>query len=305
MKPQPWCFWLGVFCGLVFTGADSIEAREPDRVLDIWPDLAPGETTRNTGETLPRRPNENPPATRIARITRPQLHMFAPPGQRNSGAAVLIFPGGGYNYVVTDKEGSETAQWLNELGITAFVVHYRTKPKTPSDAPLWLRPVQDGKRAVRMVRQRAKEWNIRPDRIGVIGFSAGGQAAALVATRIEQQDYESIDAVDQLSSRPDFCLLIYPWRIADEIAGGLIDEVTVTKNTPPTFLAHAHNDGATSLSSVYFYTALKKLGIPAELHIYETGGHGYGMRPVKNSNVQTWPARAADWLKQRQLTHVK
>ncbi len=275
-------------------------------MFDIWQDLAPGETTRNTGEALPRRPNEDPPATRIARITRPQLHMFAPPAEKNSGAAVLIFPGGAYNYVVADKEGSETAEWLSGLGITAFVVHYRTKPKTPAgEAPLWLRPVQDGERAVRLVRQRAKEWGIEPDRIGVIGFSAGGQAAALVATRFEKSDYEPIDDTDRLSARPDFCLLIYPWRIADEKAGGLIDAVTVTKATPPTFLVHAHNDGATSLSSVYFYTALKKLGIPAELHIYETGGHGYGMRPVKNSNVQTWPARAAGWLKQRELTYKR
>ena len=171
---------------------------------------------------------------------------------------------------------------------------------------LWLRPVQDGQRAVRLVRQRAKEWNIQPDRIGVIGFSAGGQAAALIATRFEQARITNPStASTELSSRPDFCLLIYPWRIADEKAGGLIEAVTVTKATPPTFLVHAHNDGATSLSSIYFYTALKKLGIPAELHIYETGGHGYGMRPVKNSNVQTWPARAADWLKQRQLTYAE
>jgi acetyl esterase/lipase len=289
---------VGVFCFLI---PDPAEAREPDQIINIWPGFAPGELTKNPGETLPRRANEIPPATRISGITLPRLHVYEPK-ENKAGTAVLIFPGGGYNYVVVDKEGSEAAEWLNGLGITAFVVHYRTKPKTnAASAPMWLRPVQDGQRAVSLVRQRAKEWDLKPDQIGVMGFSAGGQAAALVGTRFSRRDYAALDETDNFSCRPDFCVLVYPWRIADEKTGRLIDDVTVTKDTPPTLLVHAHDDGATSLSSIYFYTAMKKLDLPCELHIYGSGGHGYGMRPAKGTPISTWTDRVADWLKQRNL----
>lgn len=295
-------FLLVSLCCLMLVG--RLSAREPNQVHTIWTGKAPGETTQNQGETLPRRPNENPPATRITGITEPTLHIYNPPADKANGTAVLIFPGGGYNYVVADKEGSEAADWLNELGITAFVLHYRTKPKDGWGAePTWRRPLQDGQRAVSYLRYFAKKHGMRTDRIGVMGFSAGGQAAALVDTRFSHRDYEPKDEIDQVSCRPDFCVLVYPWQIADEKAGGLIEAVTVTKDTPPTLLVHAHDDGATSLSSIYFYTAMKKQGLPCELHIYETGGHGYGMRPVKGSHIHTWPDRVTDWLRQRKLTH--
>ncbi len=286
----------------------SADAREPDAIIDLWPGLAPGETTRETGTKLPRRAKENPPATRVKDITRPQIYVFQPAAEKRNGTAVLIFPGGGYNYVVTDKEGSEAADWLNRQGITAFVVHYRTKQqKTPPVQtnsklpPFSERPLQDGQRALSLVRQRAAEWNIKPDRIGVIGFSAGGQAGALVTTRFEERAYKPLDTIDSVSCRPDFSLLIYPWRLLNEKTGKLNEVVTVSKKTPPTFLVHAHNDSATPMSSIQFYSALKKNGVGAELHIYETGGHGYGMRPVENSNVSTWTERAEDWLHQRAL----
>lgn len=301
------CFRAGLFIALACCIAQPrADAREPDQIVDIWPEMAPGETTQNIGETLPRRKNENPPATRVARITQPRLHIFEPPAEKKTGAAVLIFPGGGYNYVVTDKEGSEAADWLNKLGITGIVVHYRTKPKTvTNDKPMWLRPVQDGQQAISLVRHRAKEWGLKPDRIGVMGFSAGGQAAALVATRFHNRVYAAEGTLSSISCRPDFCLLIYPWRIADEKTGELIEAVTVTKDTPPTLLIHAHNDSATSLSSVYYYLAMKKHGLPCEMHIYESGGHGYGMRPVAGSHVHSWINRGTDWLQQRKLAFVE
>lgn len=303
---SPFPRWFPVLVGVVLAAQCALAAYEPDEIIDIWPDLAPGETTKNTGEVLPRRENENPPATRIAGITQPRLHVFKPPAGKNFGTAVLIFPGGGYNYVVGDKEGSEAAEWLNGLGITAFVVHYRTRPKVnAANAPLWLRPVQDGQRALSLVRQRAKEWGLKPDQIGVMGFSAGGQAAALVATRFSPRDYAALDEIDNVSCRPNFCVLVYPWQIADEKIGGLIEAVTVTKATPPTLLVHAHDDGATSLGSVYFYTAMKKLGLPCELHIYESGGHGYGMRPAQGMPIHTWTDRVTDWLKQRKIISEK
>lgn len=273
--------------------ASSVQA---DEVIDVWPDLAPGETTRQVGSALPRRPTENPPATRIQQITRPQLHRFSPPAEKRNRGAVLILPGGGYNYVVSDKEGSEAAQWLTGLGWTAFVLHYRTKA-TPTDPQPWVRPLEDGQRAVSLLRARAAEWELDPQRIGVLGFSAGGQAAALVTTRFEHRQYAAIDAVDQQSCRPDFSLLVYPWQLIDDKTQELKELVTVTKQTPPTFLVHAHDDGASSLSSVLFYAALKKQGVSGELHVYRNGGHGYGLRPVAESQVHTWPDRAAEWLK--------
>lgn len=302
------------FCFLILSLSMlcNVEAREPDVVIDIWPGLAPGETTRETGTKLPRRATENPPATRVKDITRPQLNVFQPPAGNRNGTAVLIFPGGGYSYVVTDKEGSEAAEWLNAMGITAFVVHFRTKasktPPTQTNAklpPYSERPLQDGQRALSLVRKRAAEWGVQPDRIGVIGFSAGGQAAALVTTRFNERSYKAQDAIDQISCRPDFSLLIYPWRLLDEKTGSLREVVSVSKETPPTFMAHAHDDSATPLSSIQFYTALKKNGVAGELHIYETGGHGYGMRPVANSNVATFTKRAEDWFRQRSLISAK
>lgn len=290
----------------------SAEARKPDAIIDIWPGLAPGEATRETGTKLPRRAKENPPATRVKEITRPQLYVFQPTAEKRNGTAVLIFPGGGYNYVVTDKEGSEAAEWLNQLGITAFVVHYRTKQQKTAPAqtnaklpPFSERPLQDGQRALSLVRKRAAEWDIKPDQIGVLGFSAGGQAGALVTTRFQDRSYKPQDAIDAVSCRPDFSLLVYPWRLLNEKTGMLNEVIVVSKNTPPIFLVHAHNDSATPLSSIQLYSALKKNGVGAELHIYETGGHGYGMRPVANSHVSTWTERAEDWLRQRALSSAK
>jgi acetyl esterase/lipase len=280
---------------LVLVADTTTSAREPDRVIDVWTALAPGETTCDPGTEMPRRAKENPPATRITGITQPRIMWFDPPAERRSGAAVLVFPGGGYNYVVADKEGAEVAEWLNGLGIAAGVVHYRTK-RMPPDEPLWTRPVQDGQRAIRRVRRYATEWGVNPERIGVIGFSAGGNAAGLLATRFETPAYERIDAADDLSCRPDLCLLLYPWRLVDESTGGLAPEVTVSEQAPPTFLTHAHDDSVTVLSSIAFYTALKRHKVPGELHVYAQGGHGYGLRPVEGSDVDTWPDRAAAWL---------
>ena len=283
----------------LFVLASTSQAREPDEIVDIWPNLPAGEVENNTGEQLARRPNEDPPATRIEKITFPRLFVYQPAAEERNGTAVLVFPGGGYNYVVVDKEGSEVADWLNPLGVTVFVVHYRTK-RDRREPESWVRPLQDGQRAVSLLRARAGKWGLKPDRIGVVGFSAGGQAAALVTTRFQKRSYESTDEIDEVSCRPDFSLLLYPWQLVDD-SGTLKEFVTITPQTPPTFLVHTHDDVHTSLSSVQYYAAMKRLKLPAELHIYNNGGHGYGMRPVTNSNVDTWPDRAAEWMRQRGL----
>lgn len=279
---------------LILLPLSLCDAREPDTIIDLWSALPVGETVKNTGEALPTRANENPPATRIKDITFPRLFVYQPPKEIRNETSVIVFPGGGYNYVVMDKEGSEVADWLNPLGVTVIVAHYRTK-RTKSEPDSWIRPLEDGQRAVTLVRSRAEEWGLSPNQIGVLGFSAGGQCAALVTTRFQQRQYKPVDDVDRVSCRPDFSLLLYPWQLLDG-EGELRDFVTISEKTPPTFLAHAHDDPITSLSSIEFYKQLKQHKIPAALHIYSNGGHGYGMRPVEGSNVDTWPERATEWL---------
>ncbi len=291
------------FCCLFSLCLTALDAREPDTIVDLWEKLPEVETTNSTGETLPRRPNENPPATRMKDITNPRLFVYQPSKEKRNGTAIIIFPGGGYNYVVMDKEGSEVADWLNPLGVTVFVAHYRTKREKSEPEP-WIRPLEDGQRAVSLVRFHAKGWDIDPERIGVMGFSAGGQCAALVTTRFGERQYRSVDDVDKVSCRPDFSLLMYPAYLVDN-NGHLKDMVTITKETPPTFLVHTHDDPITSLSSIEFYRQLKMQKIPAALHIYSNGGHGYGIRPVEGSDVDTWPDRAAEWLKLRGLLDLE
>jgi acetyl esterase/lipase len=295
------------FCLAVFLFAGSIQAREPDQVIDIWPNLAPGEQTKNAGVTLPRRLKENPPSTRIKEITQPRLHLYLPPEEKQNGSAVLIFPGGGYNYVVIDKEGSEVAERFNSIGVTTFVVHYRTKRKQPLPQgnpilpPFSERPLQDGQRAISLIRHRASQWNLNPKRIGVLGLSAGGQIAGLLSARFNEKSYKSQDKIDAISCKPDFTLMIYPWRLIDTKTNQLSSAFTFSDQLPPLFLVHAHNDSNSSLNSILFYSSAKKQGIEAELHIYQTGGHGNGLRHVKNSSYSTWPDRAENWLRNQKL----
>ena len=257
--------------------------------INIWPQLAPGESTAEVGTPLAPRPSD-PTITRIEKITRPTIDVF--PAKNPSGSAVLILPGGGFRYVVPDLEGSEAAEWLGELGITAFVLRYRTS-EGPENA--WKSPLQDSQRAIRWIRARADQWNIDPAKVGLLGFSAGGQVAAIHLTSVESA-YEAIDQIDRQSFRPDFSLLIYPWRIYDEQTRSLISPIRVTQQTPPAFIVHTHDDNSTSLGAVHYYACLKVQAIPAELHVYQTGGHGYGTRSRPNSMIGTWKDRATEWL---------
>jgi len=263
-------------------------------VIDIWPGLAPGETTRSTGEALPPKPEEVPPVTRIVNLTRPTIEVF--PADQSNGAAVVILPGGGFGKIVPDKEGSEAAAWLNDLGVTAFVLNYRTSldKKKP-----WLPALQDAQRAMATIRDKVDTWSLHADRIGLLGFSAGGQVAARLLGDHGSLAYDRRDAIDDVPHRPDFSLLIYPWNIYDGSQDALIDGVTVGDTCPPTFLVHTDDDRSSSLGAVYFYAGLKRHKIPAELHVYGNGGHGYGLRPIKGSNISSWPDHAGHWLAAR------
>lgn len=288
--------WSGVGAAQDQT-ADSSAVAQKSATQFVWPDLAPGETSRSAGVTLPMRPQDNPPITRVEKIRRPTITVF-PATQNANGAAVVILPGGGFGRVVPDLEGSEAATWLGELGFTCFVVNYRTNEVTPKEEPAWKRPLQDGQRAIRWVRSNADQWNLKTDKIGLLAFSAGGQVGATLITAGEAA-YEPIDDIDQLSYRPDFAMLVYPWRCYDADADALLPQIKVSPQTPPTFIVHTHDDNSTSLGAVYLYADLKKNRVPAELHVYETGGHGYGTRDRDNSDIGTWTDRATNWLSRR------
>tara|TARA_Y100001934_G_C12260919_1_gene729964 strand:+ start:403 stop:1305 length:903 start_codon:yes stop_codon:yes gene_type:complete len=231
---------------------------------------------------------------RIAYVDKPSITVYKAPKDRSNGTSVIIFPGGGYNILAWTHEGTEIAEWLNSLGVSAFVLKYRV-PRRDPEKPHTL-PLQDAQRAIRIVRSRSKEWGIDPGRIGVLGFSAGGHLAVMSGTHYGDKSYERIDDADDLSSRPDFLIPIYPAYLGDrknrDQLSGLVD---INKNTPPMFIAITHDDSDRAYYSALLYAALKKSGVVGELHIYSKGGHGYGMRKSKDP-VHTWPDRCADWL---------
>jgi acetyl esterase/lipase len=208
---------------------------------------------------------------------------------------VLVCPGGGYNILALDLEGSEVCDWLNSIGVTGVLLKYRVPARKGRER--YAAPLEDVQRALGMVRHRAGEWGIDPRRIGVMGFSAGGHLSAAASNNYEKRVYDPVDAVDEVSCRPDFAMLIYPAYLAQPKENYKISpELPITANTPPTFLAQTQDDGIPVENSLYYYLALKAAKVKAEIHLYPTGGHGYGLRPSTNA-VCTWPQRAEDWMR--------
>jgi len=268
------------------------QASEPIE-LSVWPDRAPGleadaklENVVESDERIGRR---------VTKVAKPMLTVYKPSKDKDTGAAVVICPGGGYHILALDLEGVEVAKWLNEIGITGIVLQYRV-PKSEA-APKHLAPLQDVQRAMSLVREHAKEWEIDPQRIGLMGFSAGGHLTATAGTNFSKRSYELIDESDKTSCRPDFLMLIYPaYLTAEDSETALAPELSVNSETPATLLIHAGNDNVSATNSVAFYLALKRAKVPAELHIYPSGGHGYGLRPSEHA-VSSWPDRAERFLK--------
>jgi acetyl esterase/lipase len=258
----------------------------------LWPKGAPGESGDVDGEKqMPSRPGDS--TIRITDVTRPTISVHRPPAAKDTGTAVLVCPGGAYSRLAYNKEGTEVAEWLNSLGITGIVLKYRVPAR--KDRPRHQAPLQDAQRALGLVRQRAREWDLDPSRIGVLGFSAGGHLAAALCNH-KDRTYEPLDAADQIRCRPDFCLLIYPAYLVDDAqADRVAPELRVTGETPPTFLVQTQDDSARVECSLLYYRALKAAKVPAEMHLYPIGGHGYGLRPSTHL-VHTWPQRAEQWL---------
>jgi len=279
-------------------------AAEP-LVVEIWPGKVPDESGNIGAErfrmspALDRKQVEVTEPTRmITDVTKPTLTIYRPPKEKDTGTAMLICPGGGYWNLYWELEGEEVATWLNSIDVTGIILKYRVprRPDEPKGEPA-RRPLADAQRAVSLVRSRAAEWGIHPKRIGIVGFSAGGHLAMAAATSFDKRTYEPIDDIDKISCRPDFAIPVYSGYLKakdkDELAPGL----RIPTGTPPVFLAHGGDDIISPPEhSVLMYLALKRAGVPAELHIYATATHGFGVRQSDHP-YSTWTESCANWLR--------
>jgi acetyl esterase/lipase len=287
-----------------------IPAKAQFSIIKLWPDKIPGainnknyieQTTENEGLE-----------TRFSKVTDPALYIYLPPAAKATGTAVLICPGGGYSVLAFDHEGHQVARWLNDNGIAGFILKYRL----PSDQIMEdksIGPLQDAQEAMRIIRRNAEKWNVDPRKVGVIGFSAGGHLASTLSTHYDVPVYELKDAI---SARPDFSLLIYPVITMDssfthmgsrtnligkdpseEAILHFSNELQITGETPPAFLVHSADDKSVPVkNSIVYYEGLLKYGIPSELHIFQKGGHGYGLA-VGQATQSAWPELCLRWLK--------
>jgi acetyl esterase/lipase len=282
-------------------------ATEPPPVVDLWPGKTPGDVGIKGQETS--RIHKSPlvgPTRLITNVARPTLTIYQPPRETNTGTAMIICPGGGYWDLYWELEGEEVAAWLNAQGMTGIILKYRC-PRRPGDVrgepPLG--PQLDAQRAVRLVRSRAAEWGIDPQRIGIVGFSAGGHLAIATAAGFARRLYEPIDAIDQISCRPDFAVACYSGYLKPKDKEGIRADLRIPPDTPPIFLAHASDDtesygGSNAENSAFMYVALKRAGVPAELHIYATGDHDFGVR--QNEKLpSSWTQLCIRWLRSRDL----
>lgn len=278
-------------------------AAESRLEIPLWPATAPGEKGDIGEERDTTKPTDKKVGDRglirLGNVSQPTLTVFSPPKDKDTGAAVIVCPGGGYSILALDLEGSEVCTWLNSLGVTGILLKYRVPKRVGLEKHT--AALQDAQRAVGLVRSRAKELGLDPQRIGILGFSAGGHLAATASNNYDQRSYPRIDAADEVSSRPDFTLLIYPAYLTLKDEGDkLAPEVPVTAQTPPTFIVMTQDDGIRVETAMFYSLALKNAKVPCELHIYPSGGHGYGLRPSEHA-VTTWPLRAAEWLRTRGL----
>jgi acetyl esterase/lipase len=272
-------------------------AAEP-LTLNVWPGKPPGESKELPPEADQTKPSDKLIAGRriikLGNVSTPQLAVYRPAKDIDTHTAVVICPGGGHHILAYDLEGTEVAEWLNAIGVTGIVLKYRVPFRDPDKR--WRAAVQDGQRAMSVVRSKANDWQLDPKRIGMLGFSAGGEVAALVSLHSERQ-YEPVDRVDEVSSRPDFAVLVYPGGLLDQEKLVLRDHVKASNEAPPTFFVHAFDDNVSVLNTLLLAAELKKAGVPAEVHAYATGGHGYGLRRVEGQPVTEWPKACEAWLR--------
>ncbi len=272
------------------------QAAEPI-VWKLWPGEPPGEVAETGPEFDRTQPDDRLVAgrrvTRLTNVSTPSIDIFKPHAAVDTGTAVIIAPGGGHNILAYDLEGTEVAEWLNSIGVTGIVLKYRVPSR--DTARRWLASVQDGQRAVSLVRARANEIGVAPDRIGILGFSAGGSPVRYTAL-VPERLYKPTDRFDEVPFRPDFAVSIY--------SGGIPEGATINDACPPFFMVIAHDDRDRSVAMAELYIALKKANVSAELHIYESGAHGYGLRRTELP-VTGWPDRLEEWMRRLRLLQPK
>jgi acetyl esterase/lipase len=296
---MPRLFLLALLASLATGGlrpplAAAADAPKPAATIDLWPGKAPGDTKEYPPEALVESKPGQLQIARLGNVSKPQISVYKP--EHPNGTAIVVAPGGGYSILAIEHEGTDVARWLTDLGVTAVLLKYRV-PRRENQTPDNLAQLQDAQRAVGLVRSKASEWGVDPKRVGFLGFSAGGHLTASLCTNFAKRLYDHVDDADNQSYRPDFAVMIYPGGLTDK-GGDLKPNLAVTKETPPTFLVHASDDNADQ--SVAWYRALKKAGVPAEMHLYQSGGHGFGMRTDKGPTSE-WPKRCSEWLNARGL----
>lgn len=290
---------LRLVCISAFVAASILDSIAASESIRLWSQTAPGETEEIGPERDMTKPTDGliagRPVIRIGNVSIPTITVYPAPPDKATGAAVLVCPGGAYRILAWDLEGTEVCEWLNSIGVTGVLLKYRVPARR--DVPRHTAALQDAQRACGILRQRAKEWRLDPARIGVLGFSAGGHLAAALSTSFEKRQYESVDDADKESCRPAFAVIVYPGYLVEEKQlDRVAPELALSAQTPPIFLAQTEDDGVHVENSLFFYRALKAAHVPAELHIYPTGGHGYGLRKSEHL-VTTWPERAHDWMR--------
>lgn len=291
-------------CGSAHATAAVWQPAAGNTQIPIWPGVAPGaqqvsgpETAKVSDKLLAGKP-----VTAVTNVTSPTMTVYAPKG-KNTGAAVVVFPGGGFHILAMDLEGTESCDWLTARGITCVLLKYRVPSIPyvwqcdcrPHNRELSVPSLQDAQRTMRLVRHHAAEWHIDPHKIGVLGFSAGGYLVAEISTNFARHLYAPVDAADRESARPDFAMPIYPGHLAMN-DGKLNPNVPVSHDTPPTFLVQAEDDNVDGVDqTLVYYTALKNAGAPVEMHLYAHGGHAFGLRSTSNP-ISRWPALAETWM---------
>ena len=271
--------------------------------LNLWPHGAPGAAANSAPEVDTTTAKDNliagKPLVRLGDVSVPTLTVYSPKG-KNTGAAVVVFPGGGYHILAIDLEGTEVCDWLNSVGVTCVLLKYRVPDSGPY--PKSSAALQDAQRALGMVRSHASEWHVDPNRVGVLGFSAGAHLAAALSTHVEQRLYDPVDAADRSSCRPDFAVIVYPGYLAlAEQNFAPNPEIHVSNQTPPTFIVQAEDDPVHVENSIVYFQTLKTANVPAEMHLYAQGGHGYGLRRTELP-ITDWPKLVETWLQTIHMT---
>ncbi|WP_166963091.1 alpha/beta hydrolase [Yeosuana marina] len=293
----------------IFLSFTMLNCLAQYEIVSLWDGVVPNSQKSDEEEII-----TNTDSKRISLVQNPTLEVYLPTKRNATGQAVIVCPGGGYHYLTYDFEGTDIAKWFNSKGIAAFVLKYRL-PNSKSIKISYEAPLQDAQRAIRIVRSQAEKWNVNPNKIGIIGFSAGGHLASTLGTQFNTPNHFKETAIDTISARPDFIALIYPVvtmkldythkgsrtnllgeNPSEDLVKQFSNELQVTKNTPPTFIVHAEDDHSVPVeNSLQLYKALKDNGVITEMHLYPYGGHGFGLA-LGQGRLEHWTDRLYEWL---------